>query len=163
MPKYVLEADFDYDFSLLAISAHVPDYKMCIEINRLLNIDLIRDTPVDLSEKEMSAPLLFSCFTFQDEDEQCDYTLLSNTSSNSVAASNRLVSPPSLFDNQESQHIRRLLVPELPQCNFFLILYADNHAQKAYQIQNKIKTATFVLSVQTIDVKNLASKKNLIV
>ena len=163
MPKYVLETDFDYDFSLLAISAHVPDYKMCIEINRLLTIELIRDTPVDLSEKSMNAPLLFSCFSFQDEDEQCDYMLLSNTSSNSVAASNRVVTPPSLFDSQENQNIKRLLIPELSQSDFLLMLHADNHEQKIYQIQNKIKMATFVLSVQTIEVEKLASKKNLII
>ncbi|HXU27945.1 MAG TPA: IPExxxVDY family protein, partial [Bacteroidia bacterium] len=65
MPKYVLDSEYDYDFSLLAISAHVPDYKICIEINRLLNIELVRDVAIELSTKNTSTPLLFSCFSYQ--------------------------------------------------------------------------------------------------
>jgi ABC-2 type transport system ATP-binding protein len=39
----------------------------------------------------------------------------------------------------------------------------DNIALMIYNIQNKLKTITFALSVQTIDVETLASKKNLII
>src|ERR1700744_2387353 len=128
MPKYVLESEYDYDFSLLAISAYVPDYKMCIEINRLLNIELVRDVSIELSTKNINAPLLFSCFTYQDEEEQSDFILLSNKSTNTVAASSRLVSEPSLFDEEKRQDIKFLLVPELAQTDFLFILKADNHA-----------------------------------
>jgi hypothetical protein len=162
MPKYVLESEYDYDFSLLAISAYVADYKICIEINRLLNIELVRDVSIELSTKNINAPLLFSCFSYQDEEEQSYFTLLSNKSNNTVAASSKLISAPSLF-NEERQDIKFLLIPELAQTDFLLILKADNHAQMIYNIQNKLKTITFAMSVQTIDVETLASKKNLII
>src|ERR1700740_2607426 len=128
MPKYVLDTEYDYDFSLLAISAHVPDYKVCIEINRLLNIELVRDIPIELSTKATGAPLLFSCFSYQDEEEQSDFMLLSNKSSNTVAASKKIIAPPSLFDDKR-EDIKFLLIPELAQTDFLLILKADNHEQ----------------------------------
>ena len=162
MPKYVLDAEYDYDFSLLAISAHVPDYKMCIEINRVLNVELERDISIELSNKTTNTPLLFSCFSYQDEEEQTDFILLSNKSSNAVAASAKTISTPSLFDNNR-EDIKFLLVPELAQTDFLFMLKADNHAERIYNIQNKLKTITFVLSVQTIDIETLQSKKNLII
>ncbi len=75
MSKYVLDSDYDYDFSLLALSAHIPDYKISIEINHLLGINLGRDTPIELSNKSIKTPLLFSCFSFQNEEEQTDFIL----------------------------------------------------------------------------------------
>src|ERR1700756_2637481 len=162
MPKYILDTEYDYDFSLLAISAHVPDYKVCIEINRLLNIELVRDISIELSTKNTGTPLLFSCFSYQDEEKQSEFILLSNKSSNTVAASKKLISPPSLFD-EKREDIKFLLVPELAQTDFLFILKADNHQQEIYNIQNKLKTITFTLSIQTIDVETLSSKKNLII
>ncbi|MEO8762381.1 MAG: IPExxxVDY family protein [Bacteroidia bacterium] len=161
MPKYTLETEYDYDFSLLAISAYVPDYKLCIEINRLLNIELERDIPIELSTKSINTPLFFSCFSCLEEEEN-EFILLSNKSSNTVAASAKSVSPPSLFE-EVREDIKFMLVPELPQTDFLLILKADNHAQQIYNIQNKLKTITFAMSIQTIEVETLASKKNLII
>jgi hypothetical protein len=162
MPKYVLDSEYDYDFSLLAISAYVPDYKMCIEINKLLNIELVRDIAIELSTKNTHTPLLFSCFSYQDEEEQSEFILLSNKSSNTVAASTKTVSAPSLFNN-DREDIKFLLIPELAQTDFLFILKADNHAEMIYNMQNKLKTITFTLSVQTIEVETLHSKKNLII
>ncbi len=163
MPKHILDAGYDYDFSLLAISAYVPDYKLCIEINKLLNIELVRDAFLEFSTKNINAPLLFTCFTYQDEEEQSDFILLSNKSTNAVAPSARVVSEPSLFEEEERKDIKLMLVPELAQTDYLFILKADNHAQAIYNIQNKLKTITFAQSVQTIEVETLTSKKNLIV
>ena len=161
MPKYTLETDFDYDFSLLAISAYVPDYKICIEINRVLHTELERDVSIELSTRQIDTPLLFSCFSYQDEMDQCDFLLISNSSSNVVAASPRNISAPSLFTENRAD-MKFLFVPELPQADFLFMLKADNHAELIYNIQNKLKTITFVQSVQQINPETLASKKNLI-
>ncbi|MBS1646506.1 MAG: IPExxxVDY family protein [Bacteroidetes bacterium] len=162
MQKYSLDLTPSFDFSLLSISTQVPDYTMCIELNRLLDIDLECDAPLDFQEKGMSAPLFFSCFSFHDEYDQSDYFLLSNTSNNSVSMKKKEGSTLSLFDETEQEHVKRLLVPELPQGNFLFLLRAENHTKNIYIIQNKIKTLTFVGAVQTIEVETLSSKKNLI-
>jgi len=134
MPRYVLETEYDYDFSLLAISAYVPDYKMCIEINRLLNIELQRNLPIELSAKNINAPLLFSCFSYQEEEGESEFILLSNKSSNTVSASAKAVSAPSLF-NEIREDIKFMLVPELAQTDFLFMLKSDNHAQQIYNIK----------------------------
>ncbi|MHB8260739.1 MAG: IPExxxVDY family protein [Bacteroidia bacterium] len=161
MSKYVLTTEYDFNFSLLALSAHVPDYKMCIEINHLLGINLSRDIPIELSTKKINAPLLFSCFTFQDEEEQTEYILLSNTSSNTVSSSAKAENL-SLF-KEERKDMKFLLMPELAQADFLLMIKADNHKELMYDIQYKLKTITFVLSVQNMNPETLSSKKNLII
>jgi hypothetical protein len=160
MSKYTLDAEYDFDFSLLAVSAYVPDYKMCIEVNRLLNIELIRDAPIELSHKNISSPLLFSCFSFLDEEEQSECILIANKSNNTVAPAKAGI--PSLFSEERSD-VKFLLVPELAQTDYLFILKADNHRDLAYDIQNKLKSITFALSVQRIEVDTLASKKNLLI
>jgi hypothetical protein len=161
MSKYVLDSDYDYDFSLLALSAHIPDYKISIEINHLLSVNLSRDLPVELSTKSIKTPLLFSCFSFLDEEEQTDFILLSNKSSNTVSSSAK-TETPSLF-KEEGNGVKFFLIPELAQADFLLMIKADNHTELANDIQNKLKTITFVLSVQVINPKTLSSKKNLII
>lgn len=161
MSKYVLESDFDYDFSLLALSSHIPDYKVSIEVNHLLGINLSRDTSIELSNKSIKTPLLFSCFSYVDEEEQMEFILLSNKSINAVSFTNK-TETPSLF-KEEGEDVKFLLIPELAQTDFLLLIKADNHAELSNDIQNKLKTITFVLSVQNIDPETLSSKKNLII
>ncbi len=162
MPKYVLESGFDYDFSLLAISSSEPDYKLCIHINRLINIDLSRDLPIELSTKNMLAPLAFSCFMFEEEEEENRYILLSNRSTNKVAAISKPAGP-SLFDEDSSLDTKGFLVPELLQTDYLLLIKADAHISIADDIQAKLKKLNFVQTVQNIDPETLPSKKNLII
>ena len=161
MSKYILDSDYDYDFSLLALSAHIPDYKISIEINHLLGINLGRDNSIELSNKSIKTPLLFSCFSYLDEEEQAEFILLSNKSSNAVSSVTK-TGTPSLF-KEEDQDVKFLLVPELAQTDFLLMIKSDNHAQLANDIQSKLKSITFVLSVQTVNPETLSSKKNLII
>ena len=161
MPKYVLDSDYDYDYSLLALSAHIPDYKISIELNHLLGINLVRDQPIELSNKSIKTPLLFSCFSYVDEEEQTDYILLSNKSSNTVSSAAK-AEALSLF-KEERNDVKLLLISELAQADFLLMIKADNHTELANDIQNKLKTITFVLSVQAINPETLNSKKNLII
>ena len=162
MSKHILDSDYDYDFSILAISAHIPDYRISIEINHLLDITLSRDISIELSTKSTSTPLLFSCFSFVDEGRQSDFILLANKSSNTVSSLSNRAETLSLF-KEESNDVKLLLIPELAQSDFLLLLKADNHTQLANDILNKLKTINFVLSVQNIDPETLHSKKNLII
>jgi hypothetical protein len=162
MPKYVLDSDYDYDFSLLAISSPEPDYKLCIHINRLLNIELSRYTPIELSHKTMASPLVFSCFMFEEEEEENRYILLSNRSSNKVLAIGKPAGL-SLFDDESSADVKGFLIPELLQADYLLLLQTDDHVSIAKDIQAKLKKLNFVQSVQNIDPETLPTKKNLII
>jgi len=163
MAKYVLENNFDFDFSVLAISSSEPDYKLCIHLNRELGIDLMRETPLDLSAKNMKTPLTFSCFVYEDEEEFCQYILLSNRSINAAVALGNKQSAPSLFDEDASSDMKGFLIPELARCDYLLLLKGDNHESLAKSIQPMLKKINFVQSVQNIKPDTLNSKKNLII
>ena len=162
MPKYSLEPEYDYDFSLLAISSSEPDYKLCIHINRLLNIELTRDIPIELRAKNMVAPLNFSCFLYEEEEEENRYILLSNRSTNKVAAISRPAGP-SLFDEDSASDMKGFLVPELLQTDYLLLIAADEHSSIAQDVQAELKKLNFVQTVQIINIETLPSKKNLII
>ena len=163
MPKYVLDSGFDYDFSLLAISSQENDYQLCIHINRLLGIELSRFTPIELKSKTMKTPLSFSCFMFEDdEDEENRYILLANRSTNNVSVAGKTTGL-SLFDDDSAQDMKGFLIPELLQADYLLLLQTDNHERTASDILNKLKKLNFVESVQNINPEALPSKTNLII
>ncbi len=162
MPKYVLDSGYDYDFSILAISSPEPDYKLCIHINRLLNIELSRDTPIELSYKNTVTPLTFSCFMYEEEEEENRYILLANRSMNTVSAIGKPAGL-SLFDNESSSDMKGFLIPELLQADYLLLLQTDDHITIAKDIQGKLKKLNFVQTVQNINPETLPTKKNLII
>lgn len=162
MPKYVLDSGYDYDFSILAISSPEPDYKLCIHINRLLNIELSRDTPIELSYKNTVTPLTFSCFMYEEEEEENRYILLANRSINTVSAIGKPAGL-SLFDNESSSDMKGFLIPELLQADYLLLLQTDDHITIAKDIQGKLKKLNFVQTVQNINPETLPTKKNLII
>ena len=163
MAKYVLENDYDFDFSILAISSSEPDYKLCIHLNRLLNIDLVRENPLDLSSKSMKSPLAFSCFSYEEEENFNRYMLLSNRSSNSIPTINNVSTAPSLFDEESPADMKGFLVPELTRCDYLFILKGDEHKSLAKSIQPKLKNINFVQAVQNVEPETLQSKKNLLI
>ncbi len=163
MAKYVLDNVYDFDFSLLAISSSEPDYKLCIHLNRLLNIDLVRESPIDLSAKNMKSPLAFSCFCYEEEENFNEYMLLSNRSTNSIPVKSNISTAPSLFDEESPADMKGFLVPELTQCDYLLIVKGDGHETLAKSIQPKLKNINFVQAVQNVSPETLTSKKNLIV
>ncbi|HXB40613.1 MAG TPA: IPExxxVDY family protein [Bacteroidia bacterium] len=162
MAKYVLENVYDFDFSILAISSSEPDYKLCIHLNRLLNINLVRENPVDLSAKNMKSPLAFSCFCYEEEENFNEYMLLSNRSTNSIPVAGSISTAPSLFDEESPADMKGFLVPELTQCDFLLVLKGEGHETLAKSIQPVLKNINFVQAVQNVNPETLPSKKNLI-
>jgi hypothetical protein len=163
MPKYVLDAGYDYDFSLLAISSQETDYQLCIHINRLLGIELSRYAPIELKNKTMKNPLSFSCFMFEDdEDEENRYILLANRSMNNVSVIGKTPGL-SLFDDDSAQDMKGFLIPELLQADYLLLLHTDSHENTAKDIATKLKKMKFVQSVQNIDPETLSSKTNLLI
>ena len=163
MPKYVLDSGFDFDFSLLAISSQENDYQLCIHLNRLMGIELSRYAPIELKSKNMKAPLSFSCFMFEeDEDEENRYVLLANRSTNNVSVAGKTTGL-SLFDDEAAQDMKGFLIPELLQADYLLLLQTDNHEHIAGEIAAKLKKLNFVQSVERIDAEKLPSKTNLII
>ena len=64
--KKVLNVDEDYDFSVLGLSCHAKDYRLCWEINKALGTDLEKQA---YSLSEDRSDTAFSNATYFDEED----------------------------------------------------------------------------------------------
>lgn len=136
MAKVVLKwQEEDFDFDLLAISAHLKDYRLCWLLNSSLGLDLQRDADYELKNEAGTA--LFSFFSFTDEENDVSIYLLANRSENGM------------------------LIPEKKQTDYFLLIKNDLGETYA-DLSSKIKTLPNILVVQAVDPNTLKSKNNLL-
>tara|TARA_B100000809_G_C15138934_1_gene532012 strand:+ start:3930 stop:4343 length:414 start_codon:yes stop_codon:yes gene_type:complete len=136
MSKMVLTIEEDYDFSLIGISCHAKDYRLCWELNKVLNIDLIRTTDFEISKK--SEAISFSFYEFIDETNYLEYFLISNRAKNGF------------------------LIPEQKKVDFFLMVRGNILESLTKEIIGKINSLSLVLTSFNIDPNQLKSKQNLL-
>ena len=132
----VLTLDEDYDFSLIGISCHTKDYRLCWELNKILHTDLIRTEDFEISKKNEKCT--FSFYEFIDEANYLEYFLVSNRGKNGF------------------------LIPEQKKVDFFLMAkgnISDNHTK---DVICKINTLSLVLTSFSIDPNMLKSKQSLL-
>ena len=136
MSKKTLFTDFDYDFNLIGISSHSKDYRLCWEINQALNTDLKKEEDVSFTSKK-GDEIEFSMYFFQDELTEKDLRLITNKKEG------------------------RILIPEQPMADYFLILY-DFDSFETKEIIKRLKKSNVILTAFSIEVTTLKSKENLL-
>jgi len=136
MSKFLLNIDEDYDFTLVGISCHSKDYRLSGEINKTLNLDLIRIEDLEIHKKDTISS--YSFYEYIDADNYLEYYLISNRGNNGF------------------------LIPEQKKVDFFLVAkgnISDNHTN---DVISKINTLSLVLTSFSIDPNLLKSKHNLL-
>ena len=133
--KNVLNVDDDYDFSLMGISCHAKDYRLCWEINKALGVDLEKKSYAD-GENQPDEP--FSNASYFDEENHIDYVLIGN------------------------KYEGGLLIPEYPQLDYFLRIYGPQHEHFADSCKSSLHSVDLVLAVIELKPSQLKSKMNLI-
>jgi hypothetical protein len=136
MSKMVLTLDEDYDFSLIGISCHTKDYRLCWELNKILHTDLIRTEDFEISKK--NERITFSFYEFIDEANYLEYFLVSNRGKNGF------------------------LIPEQKKVDFFLMVRGNISESHTKDTIAKINSLSLVLTSFNIDPNQLKSKKNLL-
>ena len=152
MATQKLILDYDYDFLLIGILSSAPDYKLCWEMNKILQISLKKEKDLQLqlheSEKEEGLKLTFekpemtpcfSSYSYYNEINHVKYTVVANKS------------------------ISALLVKEEQSVDFFLVvdgLYDDWEKEEA--IINGLREQREIITAYKIDPNKLKSKQNLI-
>lgn len=135
MSKHLLLDDFEYEYKLIGISSHAPDYRLSWAINQVLGIQLVKSKEVELYKKGKQIP--FGCFQYFPENSEKEYRLIAN------------------------KNKKVILVPEQKQADFFLHLY-DISDEEFQEILAKIKRINIILICFEINVANLKSKQNLV-
>lgn len=146
-----LKLDYDYEFILIGILATVPDYKLCWEMNKVLELILTKEDDLELpvspltkanepelNFKETQGTPYFSLHTFYDDVRHLNYTVVANKSQTS------------------------LLIKEEQSVDFFLIIDGVYENDLSSHIVEQIRSMETVITAYEIDPNRLKSKQNLI-
>ena len=133
--KKVLYVEDDYDFSVLGISCHAKDYRLCWEINNGLGVDLEKQ---DYIISENQSDVAFSNASYFDEENHIEYVLISNKNEGGM------------------------LIPEYPQLDYFIKINGPQHSEIANNCKSILYGIDLVLTVVELNPNQLKSKMNLI-
>jgi hypothetical protein len=139
MAKNVLRLNTDdqYDYLLVGLVCQHRDYRLCRELNILLEIEMTRQDDYMIFSNKRMEDQGFAFFEFISEEED-QYCLLSNKGP------------------------RGLLIPEQKQIDYFMIVRPGRMRLDEAELINKLKEIPLVLAVARIDVKKLKSRENLV-
>jgi hypothetical protein len=136
MAKFTLDIEYDYDFSLIGLSCHARDYKLCWSINKHLGFDFSCQDNLRLITKVSSVE--FSHYAYEDSDAHLSFSLISN------------------------RGIGGLLIPEQKQTDFFLKISGVMPLNKIEKLIIQLKELDCVITAFPIDIDKLKSKQNLL-
>lgn len=132
MTKYVLDIEEVYDFSLIGISCHAKDYRLCWEMNQSLSIDMIRGADYEIDTSR------FSFFEYIDDENYIEYFFIANRGNEGF------------------------LIPEQKTVDYFMLMRGNVTDSLIDDIICKINSVSLVLTSFNIDPNQLKSKQNLL-
>ncbi|MES2629839.1 MAG: IPExxxVDY family protein [Bacteroidota bacterium] len=136
--RFELDIEYDYDFQLLGIASHLPDYRLCWAINRQLGFNLQKsENPIKTLQKDKLTYVSFDVFCHTDEEHQVEYFLIDNINSG----------------------IR--LLPEQQQADY-LLMVKGMHASGCRELMQAVNKIDKVLTTFAIEVESLKSKEKLL-
>lgn len=138
MNKLTLKYELDIDFSLIAITCPLKDYRLCYYVNKATGLDLhkIEDHEILLESRKS---IYFGRYLFENTNDHTVYYLLNNKGVEGG-----------------------ILIPEMRGTDFFLLVRnAIDEELLAWQI-NQISQIQEVLVAKEIDPYKLKSRENLI-
>ena len=135
MAKTVLKFDTDeeFDFVLIGIVCQHKDYRLCYELNRQLEINLVREKDYEVSVARRMNPALFSFFKYENDEQDFYY----------------------VFENK-GKHA--MLIPEQKQIDYFLMIRESFKRLNISDLVNSVKQIPVVLGAYPIEPRSLKSR-----
>ena len=124
----VFDCDLTEDYSAIALSTHLKDYKLCWNLNTVLDINLQKNTNFVSSKKKPNLEE-YSFFYHEDKEQRSVLCLLANKKNNV------------------------LLLDKMPETDFLLLIKGKMSADK---IKAMIKTIRSITNILTAFVINMA-------
>lgn len=136
MAKLKLDMEPDPDVTVIGISSHVNDYRLCWSINRSTGLELTRRRS-DITDLAHGVMASFSVYDHVDERTQARCTLVNNHSGDGI------------------------LLKEQRQADYFLVV--DNEfAERAPDLFDRVRTAEFVLTAFQLPYEQLRAGHKLL-
>jgi hypothetical protein len=136
--KKILPLDFDLteEFQAIAISSHLRDFRLCWNLNNILQADFKKFQDMPFASKK--SPLeKYSFYYFYNPDQRCFYYLLSNKKNNS------------------------LILEKIPQADYILLIRGHFRSNEIPQFIQNLKKTTNILTAFLIDINKVAKEMNL--
>jgi hypothetical protein len=141
MKKRRLEADIDYDFTIIGLICPLKEYKLAWYLNNRLDIQLIKEQDIEIEFiKEQN--LLISNYFY--ETEHSYYRVLKNKS-------------VSEFDEKPAY-----IIPELNRFDYLILAPGFEDTYPIGEVKDIISNIPKVQYVQAFPIDSLKSKENLI-
>ncbi len=141
MKKQKLEAEIDYDFSLLGIISANRDYKLAWLINNLMGIQLDKSTDIEFNFLK-SQDLVISNYSYATENSSIQ--LLKNKSVDAADGN------------------AAFLIPELKRFDYLILVRGFEDTFSIQGLKTKLLGIPNVQYAQVFPVESLKSKENLI-
>ena len=136
--KYTLLEEYDYDFTLIGISCHAKDYRICWSINQRFGYDFEKqEHDLEMLNDNKAETSVHSLYAYYDDDNHNEFFLISNRNSNGY------------------------LIPEQRHADYMLMVKVAVSVD-AKLLSNELKEIDTVLTAFQINVMDLKSRKNLI-
>lgn len=136
MSKLTFSLENEYDFELIGISCHSKDYRICWSLNNALKTNFKRIEDYEIQKK--NEIINFPFFEYIDEDNNIEYFVIANKSSEGY------------------------LVSEKQSIDYFLVLKGSVTDKLVENLAKKVKEIDVVILAHRIDVNELKSKQNLL-
>jgi hypothetical protein len=141
MKRKKLEANIDFNFTIIGIISPLKEYKLAWNINNTLDIQLIKEKDIEI-EFLKAQNLLISNYLY--ETEHSYYRIFKNRSINE-------------FDDKPAY-----LVPELNRFDYLILAHGFQDTYSMHELKNLISSIPKIQYVQDFPVDTLKSKENLI-
>lgn len=138
MSKTVLRyEEEEFSFHLIGISTTYPDFRLCGDINKALQISLARDIDYTIRNPKTDDEINFPFFSFTNEQDD-SYHVIGNKSE------------------------RGLLIPEQKALDYFLLIKQGQSMINPAEIIRHLKSMKPIQAAFVLDPQKLKSKENLL-
>lgn len=123
MARHKLDMDPDPAVTLIGISCHVNDYRLCWALNRALGINLTR-RPQDITEPGPERMASYSAFDHMDSGTQAQFVLVNNHSGDGVLLKEHRHADYFLVVDECAPITAEELIEQVRRTEFVLTAYA---------------------------------------
>ena len=122
MAKYKLDMEPDPEVTLIGISCHVNDYRLCWALNRALGINLTRREN-DITDPGPEKLANYSAFDHTDEESQAHYVLVNNHSADGILLKEHKQADYFLVVDESAPITPEQLIDHVRKTEFVLMAY----------------------------------------
>jgi hypothetical protein len=139
MGKLTLDWEASFDFDLIGISSHLPNYRLVFFLNEYLNFDLVRaDKDVEITLNKENLKSSFAIYNYDNEEDYLSLSCINNKSDSGI------------------------FIPELKQTDYLLLIWGNYQNKDVSELNKLIGKIPQVLMSKVIDPESLKSKNNLL-